>query len=142
MLITQHSFTDIENFSETLGEYNFESRQVEPGKFSATSLQVNTGKALLTRLTTNLALEVEGSPPRSMITVGVPMATCRPFVWRHRQSNANTLQFYRPDSELCVNSLGQFDAISTRELFFPFYPLPFSFVCRPKYSYELYHIYR
>jgi AraC family transcriptional regulator, ethanolamine operon transcriptional activator len=111
MLITQHGFTDFEDFSETLGEYNFESHQLGRGKFSATTLQVNTGKALLTHLTTNLALEVEGSPPRNMVTVGVPTARCRPFVWRHRHSNANTLQFYRPDSELCVNSLGEFDAI-------------------------------
>ncbi len=111
MLVTQHSFTDFEDFSETLGEYNFESHQLGQGKFLGTTLQVNTGKALLTHLTTNLALEVEGSPPPNMVTVGIPTVTCRPFVWRHQHSNANTLQFYRPDSELCINSLGEFDAI-------------------------------
>ena len=109
--MTQHVFTDFEVFSETVRGYDLECRQLAQGKFSATALQVATDNALLSRLTANLALEAEGSPPPGMITVGIPTAECRPFIWRHQKTNANTLQFYRPETELLVNTSGAFDAI-------------------------------
>ena len=66
---------------------------------------------MLSRLTANLVLEAEGNPPPGMVTVGIPTAKCRPFVWRHQQTNAKTLQLYRPETELLVNTSEAFDAI-------------------------------
>lgn len=109
--MTQHVFTDFEVFSETVRGYDLECRQLAQGRFSATAVQVATGNVLLSRLTANLAVEAEGNPPPGMITVGIPTAKCRPFVWRHQQTNANTLQLYRPETELLVNTSGAFDAI-------------------------------
>ena len=80
--MTQHVFTDFEVFSETVRGYDLECRQLAQGKFSATALQVATDNALLSRLTANLALEAEGSPPPGMITVGIPTAETRPFARR------------------------------------------------------------
>ncbi|MGB5276470.1 MAG: helix-turn-helix domain-containing protein [Gammaproteobacteria bacterium] len=109
--MTQYVFTDFEVFSETVRGYDLECRQLAQGRFSATALQVATGNVLLSRLTANLVLEAEGNPPPGMITVGIPTAKCRPFVWRHQHTNAKTLQFYSPGTELLVNTSGAFDAI-------------------------------
>ena len=104
-------FADFEKFAEAVRCYDVVCRQLGPGKFHASATQVVTENALLSGLSANRGLEAAGSPPQGMLTFGMPTVNCQPFAWRNRKTDANSVQFYRPQTELLVNTHGNFDAI-------------------------------
>jgi AraC family ethanolamine operon transcriptional activator len=110
-LITQHHFTDFELFAETIRGYDFDVKQIEPGLFTVFSQQVISGSVTITRFTSSLRIEVNGSPPPDIRTFGIPTRRCEPFVWRNRQSPANTIQIYNPSTELAVMTGKKFEAM-------------------------------
>jgi hypothetical protein len=104
-------FQDFEVFSATLRGYDIDVRQLDRGRFTATTQQTVSGTVLLSQFTTSRCLEVQGNPPAGVTTFGIPTDRCLPFLWRDKNSDGNTIQLYRKVTELEMVTQPFFEAI-------------------------------
>jgi len=104
-------FDDFEAFTATLSGYDLELKQLDGGRFTATSQQVVSGAVLLSHFIATRRLEVQGNPPAKLRTFGIPTAQCQHFVWRDQPSDGNTIQIYRDVTELEMVTQPYFEAI-------------------------------
>ncbi len=109
-LISQHHFTNFEVFSSALSGYDIDVQQIGRGSFSAFLQQIQYGPVSINRFTTTLRFEANGKPPPGVRTFGVPTANCQPFVWRDQQTSGNTIQIYKPSTELALITNPKFEA--------------------------------
>lgn len=110
-LISQHHFTNFEIFSSVLSGYDIDVKQIGRGSFSAFLQQIQCGPVAINRFTTTLRFEANGKPPPGVRTFGIPTANCQPFVWRDKQTSGNTIQIYKPSTELALITHPKFEAI-------------------------------
>jgi AraC family ethanolamine operon transcriptional activator len=111
LLTSQQHFTNFDVFSNVLSGYDMEVKQIGRGSFSANLQQIQYGPISISRFTSRLRVEASGMPPPGMRTFGVPTTNCQPFVWRSKRTSGNTIQIYRPDTELAVITDPVFEAI-------------------------------
>jgi AraC family ethanolamine operon transcriptional activator len=111
LLTSQQHFTNFDVFSNVLSGYDMEVKQIGRGSFSANLQQIQYGPISISRFTSRLRVEASGMPPPGMRTFGVPTTNCQPFVWRSKRTYGNTIQIYRPDTELAVITDPVFEAI-------------------------------
>ena len=110
-LISERHFTNFDVFSSVVSGYDMEVKQIGCGSFSANLQQMQCGPISISRFTTKLRVEASGMPPPGVRTFGVPTVNCQPFVWRDKQTSGNTIQIYKPDTELAVVTNPAFEAI-------------------------------
>lgn len=110
-LISQQHFTNFDVFSDVVSGYDMEVKQICRGSFSAYLQQIQYGPISISRFTSRLRVEANGMPPPGMRTFGVPTTNCQPFIWRNKRTSGNTIQIYRPDTELAVITDPAFEAI-------------------------------
>ena len=110
-VISQHHFTNFEIFSNVLGGYDIDVKQLSRGSFSAFLQQIQCGPVAINRFTSALRVEVNGMPPPGVRTFGIPTANCQPFIWRDKQTSGNTIQIYKPSTELALVTNPKFEAI-------------------------------
>jgi len=110
-VISQHHFTNFEIFSNVLSGYDIDVKQIGRGSFSAFLQQIQYGPVAINRFTTTLRFEANGKPPPGVRTFGIPTANCQPFVWRDKQTSGNTIQIYKPSTELALITHPEFEAI-------------------------------
>lgn len=110
-LISQHHFTNFDVFSDVVSGYDMEVKQIGRGSFSAYLQQIQYGPISISRFTSRLRVEASGMPPPGVRTFGVPTVNCQPFVWRDKQTSGNTIQIYKPDTELAMVTNPAFEAI-------------------------------
>ena len=85
--------------------------QIGRGSFTAYLQQIKYGPISISRITSRLRVEANGMPPPGVRTFGVPTMNCQPFVWRDKQTSGNTIQIYKPDTELAIVTNPEFEAI-------------------------------
>ena len=110
-VISQHHFTSFEIFSSVLSGYDIDVKQIGRGSFSAFLQQIQCGSVAINRFTTTLRFEANGKPPPGVRTFGIPTANCQPFVWRDKQTSGNTIQIYKPSTEMALITHPEFEAI-------------------------------
>jgi len=110
-LISQHHFTNFDVFSSVISGYDMNVTQIGRGSFSAFLQQIKYGPISISRITSRLRVEANGMPPSGVRTFGVPTVNCQPFVWRDKQTSGNTIQIYKPDTELAMVTNPAFEAI-------------------------------
>ena len=107
----QLEFSNFEIFSRVLNGYDLDLKQLDRGRFSATLQQVACGSICINRIASTRRLEVHGTPPPGSRTFGIPTANCLPFTWRNKFSPGNTIQIYKPTTELEMVTHPFFEAI-------------------------------
>ncbi len=107
----QQHFTNFEIFSNILSGYDLELRQIDRGPFSAILQQIQHKSVFINRFTSTRRFEVNGNPPPSVRTFGIPTEKCQPFTWRNKYSTGNTIQIYKPGTELEMITHPFFEAI-------------------------------
>ena len=110
-VVAQHHFTSFEVFSSVLSGYDLDMKQIDNGPFSASMKQVQYGPVTINRFTTTRRFEANGNPPPGVRTFGIPTAECQPFIWRGKKTSGNTIQIYRPSTELALITHPHFEAI-------------------------------
>ena len=110
-LISQHYFSNFEIFSNVLGGYDIDVKQIDHGSFSAFLQQIQCGPVAINRFSLTRRVEINGNPPPGLRTFGIPTSNCQPFVWRGIQSSGNTIQIYNPSTELALITHPEFEAI-------------------------------
>jgi AraC family ethanolamine operon transcriptional activator len=107
----QHRFTDFEEFADILTGYDLDFKQIGRGSFSSIIQQIQFGPVSINRFTITRSIETIGNPPPGVMTFGIPTVNCQPFTWRGLRSDGNTIQIYKPSTELAVISNPIFEAI-------------------------------
>jgi len=107
----QLQFTNFEIFADTLNGYDLDFKQIDRGTFSAALQHIECDSVFINRITTTRRLEASGTPPPGLRTFGIPAANCLPFTWRNKTSSGNTIQIYKPNTELEINTHPFFSAI-------------------------------
>ena len=107
----QLHFTNFEIFTHILNGYDLDLRQIDRGAFSGTLQQIECSPVFINRITSTRRFEVNGSPPPGLRTFGIPTSNCLPFIWRGKYSTGNTIQIYKPDTELEMITHPYFEAI-------------------------------
>ena len=110
-LITQQHFSNFDVFSSAISGYDMEVNQIGRGTFSAYIQQIQCGAISISRFTGRLRVEAKGMPPPGMRTFGIPTKSCQPFIWRDKQTSGDTIQIYKPDTELSMITNPVFEAI-------------------------------
>jgi len=110
-LISQHQFNSFDVFSSVISGYDMEVKQIGRGAFSACLQQIQYGPISISRISSRLRVEAYGMPPPGMRTFGVPTKNCQPFIWRNKRTSGNTIQIYKPETELAVITGPAFEAI-------------------------------
>lgn len=110
-VICQQHFTNFDIFSNVVSGYDMQVKQISRGSFSANLQQIQYGPISISRFTSRPRVEANGMPPPGMRTFGVPTTNCQPFIWRNKRTTGNTIQIYRPDTELAVITNPAFEAI-------------------------------
>ena len=110
-IVAQHHFTCFEAFAHDLACYDIDIKQIDCGPFNAFMQQIQCGTVLINRFTVTRRIEVNGNPPPGLRTFGVPTANCQPFIWRGQHSDADTIQIYKPSTELAMMTNPEFEAI-------------------------------
>lgn len=111
LIVGQHHFTSFEIFSSVLRGYDLDIKQIDCGPFSALMKQLQCGPITLNHFITTRRFEANGNPPPGVRTFGVPTTKCQPFVWRGKKSSGNTIQIYKPCTELALITNPHFEAI-------------------------------
>lgn len=104
-------FSSFEGFSKILRGYNLDFIQLDRGRFRSALRQIQCGRVFINHIRTTRRLEVEGNPPPGIRTFGIPTVACMPFYWRNQFSDGNTIQVYKPTTEVAVVSHPFFEAI-------------------------------
>jgi AraC family ethanolamine operon transcriptional activator len=73
--------------------------------------QIQCGRIFINHITAIRRLEVCGNPPPGLRTFGIPTGQCLPFTWRNQYSDGNTIQIYKPSTEVAVVTNPFFEAI-------------------------------
>jgi len=107
----QQQFSNFEIFSTVLRGYDLDLQQLDRGSFSANIQQIQSGRVFINHFTATRRLEICGNPPPGLITFGIPTNSCLPFTWRNQYSDGNTIQIYRSNTELEMNTYPFFEAI-------------------------------
>ena len=88
------SFTVYEELAEAAIKWNLDFQQIDKGGFNAEALQVTIGTMLFSRAFFSRAFEQRGTPPKGLITFGVPADSNQHFFWRGMEiSGSNLVQF-------------------------------------------------
>ena len=107
----QQNFSNFEIFSSILKGYDLDLRQLDRGLFSGSLQQIQYGPVFINRVSATRRFEVFGSPPPGLRTFGIPGTNCLPFTWRNKVSTGNSIQIYKPDTELEMITQPFFEAI-------------------------------
>ena len=107
----QLHFTNFEIFASVLNGYDLNLTQLDHGAFSGTLQQIECAPVFINRISATRRFEVSGSPPPNLRTFGIPTANCLPFTWRNKDSSGNTIQIYKPGTELEMITHPFFEAI-------------------------------
>jgi len=110
-LIIQQHFSNFDLFSSVISGYDMNVNQIGRGSFTAYLQQIKYGPISISRITSRLRVEANGMPPPGVRTFGVPTVNCQPFVWRDKQTSGNTIQIYKPGTELAMITGPAFEAI-------------------------------
>ena len=109
--VVQAEFNDFECFAEAIGDYDTRIKQLDSGRFRGGIQRISCGAVTINNFTATARLEALGGPPTGVLTFGIPTQRCESVVWRHLQSDANTIQIYRPNTELALITRPFFEAI-------------------------------
>jgi AraC family ethanolamine operon transcriptional activator len=109
--VAQHQFECFEVLASSLASYDLDVKQFDCGSFFAFMQQMQCGHVFINRFTITRRIEVNGNPPPGVWTFGVPTANCQPFIWRGQHSDADTIQIYKPPTELAMMTNPEFEAI-------------------------------
>jgi AraC family ethanolamine operon transcriptional activator len=110
--IARHRFTDFEMFAEVLTGFDLDFKQISRGSFSANLQQIKFGPISISRFSTTRNLEAIGNPPPGVMTFGIPSLNCQPFIWRGLLTDGNSIQIFKPSTELSVITNLVFEGIS------------------------------
>lgn len=105
------NFTNFEIFSSVLKGYDLDFYQIDRGVFSGSLQQIQYGQIFISRVSATRRFEAFGSPPPGLRTFGVPGKNCLPFIWRNKASTGNSIQIYKPDTDLEMITHPFFEAI-------------------------------
>jgi AraC family ethanolamine operon transcriptional activator len=104
-------FSNFEIFARVLDGYDLDLIQLDRGSFSATLQQITCDPVFINRISSTRRFEVHGMPPPGLRTFGIPTTNCLPFTWRNQFSSGNTIQIYKPTTELGMVTHPFFEAI-------------------------------
>jgi AraC family ethanolamine operon transcriptional activator len=107
----QLQFSNFEIFAHVLNGYELDLKQLDRGSFSASLQQIACESVVINRIASTRRLEAHGTPPPSLRTFGIPTTNCLPFIWRNKFSSGNTIQIYKPSTELEMVTHPFFEAI-------------------------------
>ena len=109
--VFNQEFSSFEVFSNLLRGYDLEFVQLDRGQFRSGLQQIQCDGIFINHMTAIRRLEVCGNPPPGLRTFGIPTVQCLPFSWRNQYSDGNTIQIYKPSTEVAVVSSPFFEAI-------------------------------
>ena len=107
----QLQFSNFEIFARTLKGYDLDLKQLDRGTFSASLQHIVCDTVFINRIASTRRFEVHGIPPPGLRTFGIPTTNCLPFTWRNKFSSGNTIQIYKPSTELEMVTHPFFEAI-------------------------------
>jgi len=107
----QLQFSNFEIFARTLKGYDLDLKQLDRGTFSASLQHIVCDSVFINRIASTRRFEVHGFPPPGLRTFGIPTTNCLPFTWRNKFSSGNTIQIYKPSTELEMVTHPFFEAI-------------------------------
>jgi AraC family ethanolamine operon transcriptional activator len=107
----QMEFSNFEIFARVLNGYDLDLKQLDRGNFSAILQQFACDTVFISRIASTRRFEVHGTPPPGLRSFGIPTANCLPFIWRNKFSPGNTIQIYKPSTELEMVTHPFFEAI-------------------------------
>ena len=107
----QQHFSNFEVFSSVLKSYDLDMRQIDRGAFTGSLQQIQFGSVFINRFSATRSFEISGSPPPGLSTFGIPGTNCQPFIWRNRISDGNSIQIYKPGTQLEMITHPFFEAI-------------------------------
>ena len=105
------NFSNFDVFSSVLKGYDLDLRQLDRGQFNGSLQQIQYGPIFINRVSATRRFEIVGSPPPGLCTFGVPGKNCLPFTWRNKISSGNSIQIYKPDTDLEMITHPFFEAI-------------------------------
>lgn len=105
------NFSNFEIFSGVLEGYDLDLHQLDRGKFNGSLQQIQYGPVFINHVSSTRRFEIFGSPPPGLRTFGIPGKHCLPFTWRNKISDGNSIQIYKPDTELEMITHPYFEAI-------------------------------
>jgi len=105
------NFTNFEVFSSVLKGYDLDLHQIDRGQFNGSLQQIQYGPVFINRVSATRRFEIFGRPPPGLRTFGIPGKNCLPFTWRNKVSDGNSIQIYKPDTELEMITHPFFEAI-------------------------------
>jgi AraC family ethanolamine operon transcriptional activator len=107
----QLEFSNFEIFASVLNGYDLDLKQLDRGTFYASLQHIVCDSVVINRIASTRRFEVHGTPPPDLRTFGIPTANCLPFTWRNKYSPGNTIQIYKPSTELEMVTHPLFEAI-------------------------------
>lgn len=107
----QLEFSNFEIFARVLNGYDLDLKQLDRGTFSASLQQFACDSVFISRIASTRRFEVHGTPPPGLRSFGIPTTNCLPFTWRNKFSSGNTIQIYKPSTELEMVTRPFFEAI-------------------------------
>jgi AraC family ethanolamine operon transcriptional activator len=107
----QMQFTNFEIFARALSGYDLDLKQLDRGNFSASLQHIPCDSIFISHIASTRRFEVHGNPPPGLRTFGIPTASCLPFTWRNQISSGNTIQIYKPNTEIEMVTHPFFEAI-------------------------------
>lgn len=110
-VVTQQRFTSFQVLASAIESYDLDIKQIDRGSFTTFMQQIQCGAVYISRFSTNRRVEVNGNPPPGVRTFGIPTARCHPFTWRGQRSDGNSIQIYKPLTELVLITNPGFEAI-------------------------------
>ena len=105
------NFTNFEVFSSVFKGYDLDLHQIDRGQFNGSLQQIQYGPIFINRVSATRRFEIFGSPPSGLRTFGIPGKNCFPFTWRNKVSVGNSIQIYKPGTELEMITQPFFEAI-------------------------------
>ncbi len=105
------NFTNFEVYSGVLKAYDLDICQIDRGQFNGSLQQIQYGPVFINSVASTRRFEIFGSAPPGLRTFGIPGKNCLPFTWRKKVSDGNSIQIYKPDTELEMITHPFFEAI-------------------------------
>ena len=105
------NFTNFEVFSSVLKGYDLDLHQIDRGQFNGSLQQIQYGPVFINHVSATRRFEIFGSAPPGLRTFGITGKNCLPFIWRNKLSDGNSIQIYKPGTELEMITQPFFEAI-------------------------------
>lgn len=99
------TFTDFDEYSEFLQNWDIELSKLEKGKFAGNLFQIFSDEILIHHNWIKGKIQLRGNAPKGFLNFGLPILTHDKAIWKGKIAHEKSLVIYPRDGELeCVSS--------------------------------------